>query len=65
MLADLRQTTNDANAVIRADSPLIIALEKALGDAATTAKSVQGLAEMHERQPDALLKGRGKRKENR
>jgi paraquat-inducible protein B len=58
-LSELRKTSNTAGDVLRPDSPLIVALEKALGDAAVTAKTLKGLAAMLERQPDALLRGRG------
>ncbi len=58
-LSELRDTSNTAGDVLRPDSPLIVALEKALGDASVTAKSLNKLAAMLERQPDALLKGRG------
>jgi paraquat-inducible protein B len=64
-LAELRSTTSEAGAVIQPDSPLIVALEKALSDAAVTARTVEDLAAMLERNPDALLKGKGKPQEKR
>jgi len=64
-LADLRATSSNAGAVLQPDSPLIVALEKALGDAAVTARTVKDLAAMLERQPDALLRGKGAPQENR
>jgi paraquat-inducible protein B len=60
MLGELRATSRTAGDVLAPDSPLIVALEKALGDAAATARTVKDLAEMLERNPDALLKGVGK-----
>lgn len=62
-LADMRVTASNAGSVLQPDSPLIVALEKTLGDAAVTAKTVKDLAALLERQPDALLRGRGEPKE--
>ena len=64
-LSELRKTSNTAGDVLRPDSPLIVALEKALGDAAVTAKTLKNLAAMLERQPDALLRGKGEPEEER
>jgi len=64
-LAELRNTSADAGAVIQPGSPLIVALEKALADAAVTAKTVEGLAALLERHPDALIRGKGKPQEKR
>jgi paraquat-inducible protein B len=58
-LVELRDVAGGAGAVLRPDSPLIVALEKTLGDAQNTAKTVKDLAAMLERQPDALIKGKG------
>lgn len=58
-LEDMRVTMAKAGAVIEPDSPLIVALQKTLTDAATTSKAVTELATMLERQPDALLRGKG------
>jgi paraquat-inducible protein B len=58
-LADLRATANNAGSVLQPDSPMVVALEKALGDAAVTAKTVKDLAALLERQPDALVRGKG------
>lgn len=69
-LAELRTTLNELSAaatnvgaVIRPDSPLIVSLEKTLGDAAVTAKTVKDFAALLERQPDALLRGKSTPKE--
>lgn len=66
MLAELRATLHElrsaaanAGALVDPQSPLIVGLEKALDDAARTAKTLDGLAAMLERQPDALLRGKG------
>lgn len=64
-LGELKKTSSSAGDVLRPDSPLIVALEKALGDAAVTAKTVKSLAAMLERQPDALLKGKGEPEDDR
>jgi len=64
-LAELRATSSNAGAVLSPDSPLIVALEKALGDASDTAKTVKDFAALLERQPDALLRGKAAPKENR
>lgn len=64
-LAELRNTSADAGAVIQPGSPLVVALEKALADAAVTAKTVEGLAALLERNPDALIRGKGKPQEKR
>ncbi len=64
-LSDLRVASVNAGAVLQPDSPLIVALEKTLGDAAVTAKTVHDLAALLERQPDALLRGKGERRRNR
>lgn len=58
-LAEVRNTAGNAGSVLQPDSPLVVALEKALGDAAVTAKSVQDLAALLQRQPDALVRGKG------
>ena len=60
-LADLRTASVNAGSVLHPDSPLIVALEKTLGDAAVTAKTVKDVAAMLERHPDALIKGIGER----
>lgn len=62
-LADLSSAATNAGAVISPESPLIVALEKTLGDAAVTAKTVKDFAAMLERQPDALLRGKSTPKE--
>jgi paraquat-inducible protein B len=64
-LADVRATANSAGAILQPDSPLIVALEKTLGDAAVTAKTVKDLAAMLERRPDALIRGKGAPQEKR
>jgi paraquat-inducible protein B len=64
-LSELRKTSSTAGDVLRPDSPLIVALEKALGDAADTARTLQSLAAMLERHPDALLRGKGQRREEK
>jgi len=64
-LAELRTTATGTGAVLQPDSPLIVALEKALDDAGATAKNVKDLAALLERQPDALLRGKGAPQENR
>ncbi len=64
-LAELRTASSNAGAVLQPDSPLIVALEKTLGDAAVTAKTIKDLAALLERQPDALLRGKGEPKEKR
>jgi paraquat-inducible protein B len=64
-LAELRKTSGTAGDVLSPDSPLIVALEKALGDASVTAKTLKNLAAMLERQPDALLRGKGEPEEDR
>jgi paraquat-inducible protein B len=58
-LAELRTASVNAGAVLQPDSPLIVALERTLGDAAITAKTVKDLVQLLERQPDALLRGKG------
>lgn len=58
-LAEVRTAAVNTGAVLQPDSPLIVALERTLGDAAVTAKTLKDLAALLERQPDALLKGRG------
>lgn len=58
-LAELRSTADNAGAVLQPDSPLVVALEKALGDAAVTAQTVKDLAALLQRQPDALVRGKG------
>jgi paraquat-inducible protein B len=64
-LADLRVASNNAGAVLQPDSPLIVSLEQTLSDASVTAKSLNDLAILLERQPDALLKGRSEPKAQR
>jgi paraquat-inducible protein B len=61
-LAEVRATAGSAGAVLEPDSPLVVALEKALGDAAATARTVKELAALLERQPDALVRGRAEPK---
>lgn len=58
-LAAVRDTASNAGTVLKPDSPLVVALEKALGDAATTVRTVQDLVAMLQRQPDALVRGKG------
>jgi len=57
-LADLRAASVNAGAVLQPDSPLIVSLEQTLEDASVTAKSLNDLAAMLQRQPDALLRGK-------
>jgi paraquat-inducible protein B len=57
-LTDIRSAATGAGAVIQPDSPLVVALQKTLSDAATTSKAVKDLATLLERQPDALLRGK-------
>lgn len=64
-LSELSNTSRTAGDVLRPDSPLIVALEKALGDASQTAGTLKGLAALLERQPDALLKGKSQPEEKR
>jgi len=61
-LAEVRTTATGAGAILDPDSPLLVALEKALGDVAVTARNVKDLAALLERQPDALLRGKGEPK---
>lgn len=58
-LAEIRQTSTKVGSVLRSDSPVVVALERALVDAAKTTAAVRELAAMLERNPDALLRGRG------
>lgn len=64
-LSELSNTSRTAGDVLRPDPPLIVALEKALGDASQTAGTLKGLAALLERQPDALLKGKSQPEEKR
>ncbi|MFN2378050.1 MAG: MlaD family protein [Candidatus Binatia bacterium] len=64
-LADLRSTVNGAGAILKPDSPLIVALQKTLEDAAVTVKTIKDFAALLERNPDALLRGKGTPKEKR
>jgi paraquat-inducible protein B len=57
-LAGLRTAAAGAGAVLQPDSPVIVALQKALDDAGAAAKNLRDVAEMLERQPDALLRGK-------
>lgn len=62
-LVEVREAAANAGAVIQPDSPLIVALEKTLDDASVTVKTVKDLAAMLERQPDALIRGKGRPQE--
>jgi paraquat-inducible protein B len=64
-LTELRATASNTGAVMRPDSPLIVAFEKALADAAATAKTIKDFAALLERRPDAMLKGKGAPQEKR
>jgi len=64
-LADVRTVAGNAGAVLAPDSPLVVALQKTLDDAAVTAKTLKDLAAMLERQPDALIRGKGAPQEKR
>lgn len=64
-LADVRTVAGNAGAVLEPDSPLVVALQKTLDDAAVTAKTLKDLAAMLERQPDALIRGKGAPQEKR
>jgi len=61
-LADLRVTAVNAGAVLQPDSPLIVTLQKTLEDVDVTAKTLKDLGALLERQPDALVKGKGEPK---
>ncbi|HEY2776182.1 MAG TPA: MlaD family protein [Candidatus Binatia bacterium] len=61
-LVELRGAAKNTGSVLQPDSPLVVALQKTLDDAQTTAKTVKDLAALLERQPDALLKGKGEPK---
>lgn len=58
-LVDVRSAAVNAGALVDPNSPLMVALEGALDDAAGTARTFKDLAAMLERQPDALIRGKG------
>lgn len=58
-LADLRQTATSTRTLLQPGSPLVVGMEQALNDTSVAAKTLRDLAAMLERQPDALLRGRG------
>lgn len=64
-LAEVRAAAGNAGAVLAPDSPLVVGLERTLDDASETARTVKDLAALLERQPDALVRGKGAPQEKR
>lgn len=55
---DLAQTAGNLRAVTSSDAPLVEGLERTLADVSRASRAVRELADLLERHPDALLRGR-------
>jgi len=55
---DLAQTAGNLRAVTGSDAPLVEGLERTLADVGRASRAVRELADLLERHPDALLRGR-------
>jgi paraquat-inducible protein B len=64
-LASLRETLAHAHSVLDADAPTQSELRATLREVAQAADAIRLLAEMLERQPEALLRGKGEKGESR
>lgn len=58
-LAETNRTMTSARDVIDPDAPLAVGLGKAMTDVSQAARAVERLADLLERNPDALLRGKG------